>query len=136
MIDTARVFLDTSVLVRYFADDDPPRVLAAARLVEGDSVLCISTTVLMECIHVLRTEYGLANPHLADIMATFLARANVELADADKIGAIAALRRARSVSPRRIMDALIAEAAEKAGCSVIVAFDRDFDSPYVPVRLI
>ena len=130
-----RVFLDTSVLVRYFADDDPPRSFAAAELVDSDIALCLSTAVLMETVHVLRTQIGLDNPGLSDLLVAFLTRSNVELEDADKGGAVAALQRARSMSPRRILDALIAEAAVQSGSDSIVAFDRSFPAS-IPVRLL
>ncbi|GAC1673195.1 MAG: hypothetical protein NVS9B8_15930 [Candidatus Limnocylindrales bacterium] len=47
-----RVFCDTGILVRYFADDDPPRALAAALLIDGGDTLVISTAVLIEVVHV------------------------------------------------------------------------------------
>jgi predicted nucleic acid-binding protein len=50
-----RVFLDTSVLVRYLSEDDPPRALAAARLIDGESAMVISGVVILEAMHALRT---------------------------------------------------------------------------------
>lgn len=132
----ARVFLDTSVLVRYLAEDDPSRALAAADLIEGPSDLVVSTAVLVEVVHVLRTEHGIPNPWLAEALIRFLDRADVELVDADRIAALQGLRSTVRGSARRIPDALIAAAAAHAGCDWIAAFDRDFRSPAVPVRLI
>ena len=43
----ARVFCDTSVLIRYFAEDDPPRAFAAARLIDSDATLVVSTAALL-----------------------------------------------------------------------------------------
>lgn len=129
------VFLDTSVLLRYLADDDPPRSFAAAKLIDDASVIRLSSVVLTEAVHVLRTDFGLENPALADLLVAFLGRSNVELVDADKGGAIAALQRSRTSSPRRILDSLIAEAALRSGADFIAAFDRSFPAP-IPVRLL
>lgn len=133
---TDRVFCDSSVLVRYLAEDDPPRALAAATLVDGEATLVVSTVVLIEVVHVLRSERAVENPELAHGLVRFLNRQNVELVDADRIAVIQALRGTAAASARRIPDALIASAAERAGCDWIAAFDRDFRSPTVPVRLI
>lgn len=133
---TDRVFCDSSVLIRYLAEDDPPRAMAAAALIDSDTVVVVSTVVLIEVVHVLRTERALENPELAQGLIRFLNRQNVELTDADRVGVLEALRGTTGVSARRIPDALIASAAARAQCSWIAAFDRDFRSPSVPVRLI
>lgn len=132
-----RAFCDTSVLIRYWADDDPPRALSAARLIDSDDrQLVVSTVVLLETVHSLRTVYGLGNPEIAELLIGFLTRANVELADADKGFAVEALRWSADASARRIPDGLIAAAALRADCDVIVSFDQAFRSPSVPVRLL
>jgi predicted nucleic acid-binding protein len=132
----AVVFCDSSVIVRYFVDDDPPRSLAAARLVDGEDQLVVSTAVLIETTHVLRRDHGVVNPHLAIGLMRLLSKINVRLVDADQALAIAGLDRSREVSARHIPDALIAAAAERAGCDRIATFDASFRSPTVPVRLI
>jgi predicted nucleic acid-binding protein len=131
-----RVFCDTSVLLRYFADDDPPRAFAAARLFDSEATLVVSTTALLELAHALRSRYGVTNPRLGEGMIAFLSRDNVELIDADQAATIAALRWALRVSARRIPDAIIAAAAEHAGCEWIATFDERMASPTVPVRLL
>lgn len=132
----ARIFCDSGVLIRYFVDDDPPRSLAAARLVDGDDELVTSTSVLLESVHVLRRDYGLGNPELASGLIRFLSRVDVTLSDADQAATIAALDWSQRTSARRIPDALIAAAAEHARCDVIATFDESFRSPSVPIRLI
>lgn len=133
---TNRVFVDSSVIVRYFAEDDPPRALAAARLIERDTILVLSTGVILEAVHVLRTRYGVANPVLAEGLIRLLSRDGVELVDADRGATVAALRWSERGSARRIPDAIIAAAAEGAGCDWIATFDEAFGSPSVPVRLL
>ena len=131
-----RLFCDTGVLVRYFADDDPPRALAAARLVDGGATLIVSTATLVELVHVLRTAYGIGNPALGDGLIRFLTRDNVEIVDADQGATVAAIRWSLRVSTRRIPDAILAAAAEHARCDAIATFDERMESPSVPVRLL
>jgi predicted nucleic acid-binding protein len=131
-----RVFCDSGVLVRYFVDDDPARSFAAARLIDGDIDVVVSTAVLLEAVHVLHGDYRIANPELGEGLIAFLTKANVELSDADQSGAVAALRWSLRVSARRIPDAIIAAAADRAGCDWIATFDEALTSPTVPVRLI
>ncbi len=131
-----RVFCDTSVLVRYFAGDDPPRALAAARLVDSDAEIVVSTGTIIELVHALRTQYGVSNQILAESLIRFLSRANVRVADADEGTIVAGLRWSVRASARRIADAILAAAAERAGCDWIATFDEAFQSSSVPVRLV
>jgi predicted nucleic acid-binding protein len=133
---TERVFLDTSVLIRYLADEDPPRAFAAATLIESPRILVISGVVILETIHSLRTEMGLQNPTLALAIIAFLSRDNVELVDADRANVVAALRWTMESSARRIPDAILAATASQAGCDWIATFDEAFASPNVPSRLL
>jgi predicted nucleic acid-binding protein len=109
---TERVFLDASVVVRYLSEDDPPRALAAARLIDGDRVLVVSE-----------------NPALGRALIRFLTRQNVEVVDADKAHLVAALERSLATSARRISDAVIAATAEHANCTWIATFDEAFRGP-------
>ena len=131
-----RVFCDTSVLIRYFAEDDVPRALAAARLIDSESRLVVSTGVLLEVLFVLRSDYGFQNPVLAELLVRFLTRTNVELADADGIATAYAIDSTKRMSARHIPDAILAGAAAQAGCEAIVSFDEQFISPSVPVRML
>jgi predicted nucleic acid-binding protein len=131
-----RVFLDTSVLVRYLSEDDPPRALAAARLIDGDATVVISGVVLLETMHALRTDLGHENPELARVVIRFVTRENVVVIDADKTHLVSALERSLSAAARRIPDAILAATAEHAGCDWIATFDEDLRSPTVPSRLI
>jgi len=131
------VFCDTSVLIRYWSADDPPRAIAAADLLERDDVeLVISTGVIIEAIHALRTEHDVPNPEAGNLLIDFLTRDNVRLLDADQALTVEALRWSMDSSARRIPDAILAAAAEHAGCEAIATFDQKFASPTVPVRLL
>lgn len=132
-----RIFCDTSVLIRYWTGDDPPRALAAAALLERDDVEpVISSGVLIEAVHALRTRYRLTDLQAGPLLISFLTRENVRLSDADKAIAVEALRWSSDASSRRIPDALLAAAAERSGCEAIATFDEKFRSPSVPIRLL
>jgi predicted nucleic acid-binding protein len=133
---TDRVFLDTSVVIRYLAEDDPPRALVAARLIDGNATVVISTGVLLEALHVLRAAFGATNPALGEALINFLSRRNVELADADAAAVVNAISRTLRSSARRIPEAIMAAAAERALCDWIATFDGGFASPTVPSRLL
>ena len=131
----AVVFCDTSVLIRYFAEDDIPRAATAAELIDGDTTLMVSTTVILETLHVLRRTYGFSDALLGELLIAFLTRDNVELADADKGGVLAAISTNQG-STRRIADAVIAMAAAQAGVDYIATFDAKLRTPLVPVRML
>ena len=131
-----RVFLDTSVLFRYLAEDDPPRAFAAATLIDSDRTLVVSGVVLLETVHALRTTAARSNQELALGLIAFLSRANVEVVDADRANVVAALRWTIASSARRIPDAIIAVTAAQADCAWIATFDEAFASPTVPSRLL
>jgi predicted nucleic acid-binding protein len=136
-VDTAaRIFLDSSVLVRYLAGDDPARAFAAASLIDGNDTLVVSTGVLFETIHTMRIEFGSTNPRLGEALIALLAKDNVELADADLGRLVASIERTLKRSARRIPDAILAAAAEQAECAWIATFDEGFASPTVPSRLL
>lgn len=131
-----RVFLDTSVLYRYLAEDDAPRAFAAATLIDSERTLVVSGVVLLETIHALRTSVSRSNPALALGVIAFLSRDNVELVDADRAHVVASLRWTLESSARRIPDAILAATAAQAGCDWIATFDEAFASPAVPSRLL
>ena len=130
------VFLDTSILIRYFAEDDIPRAVAAAALIDSEASLVLSTGVVLEALHVLRTEYEMANPSLAQLLTGLLSRSNVALSDADKGAVISAIYWTQGVSSRRIPDAILAAAAEQANVDYVATFDEGFSAPSVAVRVL
>ena len=130
------VFCDTSVLIRYFAEDDIPRALAASTLFDSETQVVVSTGVILETVHVLRTQYGFANPVLSELLVRFLSRRNVTISDADKSGLIGALYWTQGVSARRISDAIVVAAAQRARAEAIATFDEKMASPTVPVRML
>ena len=96
----------------------------------------ISTGVIIEAIHALRIEHDVPNPDAGSLLIDFLTRDNVRLLDADQALTVEALRWSMDSWARRIPDAILAAAAEHAGCEAIATFDQKFASPTVPVRLL
>lgn len=128
-------FCDTSVLIRYFAEDDIARAAAAAALIDSDTRVVLSTAVIVETVHVLRRLYGFADLRIASLLLRFLSRTNVEVADADKAGVIAAITSIRG-SSRRVPDALIVMAAQQARVDFIATLDEKLTSPLLQVRML
>jgi predicted nucleic-acid-binding protein len=63
--------LDTNVLVRYLAQDEPAQSAAATQLLEGfmsHAPGFISTVTLVETVSVLARAYGTPRPDIATIM--------------------------------------------------------------------
>ena len=109
---------------------------AAATLIDGEVAVVISTSSIIEVFHALRTDYRARNPDLGRALITLPSKHNVNLADADAGAVVAGIERTLGYSERRIPDAILAAAAEQAGCTWIATFDESFVSPSVPSRLI
>ena len=131
------IALDTSALIRYLTDDNPPAAARVAALVDGSERVQLSPAVLIEAIHVLRgAPYARLNPDLADSLVELLTHENIVLSGLDQELAAAAIRGVRDRSPRHLADALIAAAAFDAGCRVLVTTDTRFATDLVPLELL
>jgi len=115
--------LDTNVLVRYLAQDDPVQTARATKLIErelSDTVPgYISLVVLMETCWVLKRLYG-ATRDEQRAMARGLLDAR-QLVVERRISVSRAIDKSTN---GEFADALIAELAREAGCSRLVTFDK------------
>lgn len=116
--------LDTNVLVRYIAQDEPVQAAIATRLVEGFTAEApgfISTVTLVETVWVLSRAYKTPKAELLRIVEGLLRARELVVENAEThylaLNAFAA-------SAVDYADALIAEASRRAGCEVTVTFDR------------
>jgi predicted nucleic-acid-binding protein len=116
--------LDTNVLVRYIAQDDPKQSRAAARLVESLTpeepgfVACI---VLVEALWVMEDVYGATRDRLGDIVQALLETQTLVLESAERVWqTLAMFRKGRA----DFADCLIARTCMGMGCSVTWTFDR------------
>jgi AbrB family looped-hinge helix DNA binding protein len=117
--------LDTNVLVRFLAQDDPDQAVLATRIVEqeltDDAPGFIGLVVLVETTWVLQRLYRATPDEIREAVNDLLGSRSIvvekrqvvvrTLATSEKIGC-------------GFADALIAASALTAGCSKIVSFDR------------
>lgn len=112
--------VDTSLLVRLAARDDPAQVEAAESFVAGGA--WVSHVVLAEFTWVLRSVYGLAPKELTAAIEILLSHEHLILQDAGTVRlALASFRKRPSLS---FSDCLIVEIARKAGHGPLGTFDR------------
>lgn len=117
--------LDTNVLVRYFAQDDPIQSATAVRLIEHrlteDDPGFISLVALVETVWVLQRHYRLGALDVAQIVQGLLEAPVVVVESAAEVFlALTAIQEGRG----SFSDALIAALGAKAGCSATLTFDR------------
>ena len=117
--------LDTNVLVRYMAQDDPIQAKIAADLIERRLTErnpgFISIVAMTETAWVLERAYGLSAAEIARaIERTLQTDVLVVESEQEIFTATVALREGRG----SFADALIAALGARAGCSATVTFDR------------
>lgn len=117
--------LDTNVLVRYFARDDPKQAARAVRLIERElgpsNVGHVSLVTLAELVWVLRTSYGADKDTVVDIVSHLLADERFAVHQARSVWAAIDAYRQFAVD---FSDALIAALDRAAGCLRTLTFDR------------
>ena len=128
------ISLDTSVLVRYLVGTPEAQARRAARTIDQEGDVAISVIALIECAHVLRTQYRVPQMDIIDALIALLQRHNVALLGLRTDSAVAGLVRARELPGRPIADALIAAAALEAGAVPLVTFDAEMHRHGVPVQ--
>jgi predicted nucleic-acid-binding protein len=112
--------VDTNVLVRLLARDDPRQLDAAEKFVARGA--WVSTLVLVETVWVLDAVYERTPAQLAAALERLLAHAELTLQDAAAVEA--ALRHFRARPALGFSDCLILEIARKAGHLPLGTFDR------------
>jgi predicted nucleic acid-binding protein len=120
-----RVFVDTNVLVYVYDPDAIAKQTCARNLVIdhlGAGTLALSTQVLMEFYWTVTRKPEIPLPHaVAAGFARQLFAAHIVIPSADLVAT--AMERCEA-SPLTIWDALILEAAESCGASVLYTEDR------------
>ncbi|MGH6938582.1 PIN domain-containing protein [Hypericibacter sp.] len=118
--------LDTNILVRYLAQDDPIQSPIASDLIERrlteENPGFISVVAMAEIVWVLERAYGLPDPDIAEaIERTLQADVLVVESEQEIFTAMIALKEGRG----SFADALIGALGTKAGCLRTLTFDRD-----------
>lgn len=117
--------LDTNVLVRYIAQDDPLQSPLATRLMESltpDAPGYICLVSLVELAWVLTGCYASTRIEICEVLETLLRTKELVVADADTVWK--ALRNYRE-GKADFADCLIERSAVDAGCSHALTFDRN-----------
>jgi predicted nucleic-acid-binding protein len=117
--------LDTNILVRYLAQDDPVQSPIATELIEyrltEEEPGFISVVAMAEVAWVLERAYGLADQDIAAAIEGVLqAEVLVVENEQEVFTAMVALKEGRG----SFADALIGVLGAKAGCARTVTFDR------------
>lgn len=116
--------LDTNVVVRYLAQDDPAQSALAARLFESlstDQPGFISHVVLAETVWVLESCYATDASAVAKVVETLLRTDALVVERTETVWrALRHFLRSRG----DFVDTLVTELARAAGCDTIYSFDR------------
>lgn len=116
--------LDTNVLVRYLAQDDPKQSRQAALLIESLTPAnpgFVSTVALVEALWVMEVAYGAARTRLAEIVEVLLQTDALIVEAAELVWR--ALYSYRS-GKADFSDHLIHQVGKAAGCEFTATFDR------------
>jgi predicted nucleic-acid-binding protein len=114
--------IDTNVLVRLIARDDPEQASTAERYVGKGA--WISHLVLAESLWVLDCVYELSRQQISIAVEMLLNHENLTLQDAEVV--VSALDQYRAHNAVEFSDCLVLEIARKAGHSPMASFDRQF----------
>jgi predicted nucleic-acid-binding protein len=113
--------VDTNVLVRLVARDDPKQVAAAEHFVARGA--WVSHVVLVEAVWELTSVYELEAPAVATAVEMLLNHRDLTIQDSDAVAA--ALEQYRAKPAASVSDCLVLELARKAGHLPLGTFDRD-----------
>lgn len=112
---------DTNVLVRYLVADDPAQAALAAKALEAQERIFLSTIVLCELVWVLRRAYDYRRAEIVDVLRRLID------SDAIVMDRPAAERGLSSFSKGAYFaDGAILAEADRAQAERIVTFDRRF----------
>jgi predicted nucleic-acid-binding protein len=114
--------VDTNVLVRLIARDEPTQVRVAEEFVSKGA--WISHLVLAETVWVLDSVYGLSRDRLTVAVEMLLNHRELTLQDSEVVSE--ALENYRKRTAVDFSDCLVLGIAKKAGHMPIGTFDRDF----------
>jgi predicted nucleic-acid-binding protein len=112
--------VDTNLLVRLIARDDPAQAAAAEAFVAPGA--WVPQIALVEAIWVLGSIYGMKPQQIAAAVEMLLSHKDLTLQDADAVAA--ALTHFRKRPALGFSDCLVLEASRKAGHLPLGTFDR------------
>jgi len=117
--------LDTNILVRYIAQDDPKQSPKATRLIESLSIDArgyVGVVSVVELVWVLTDCYQMTKDGLCEVLETLLRTKEIVVANADIVWQALRLFKGGKAD---FADCLIERFASSDGCDYLVTFDRD-----------
>jgi predicted nucleic-acid-binding protein len=113
--------VDTNVLVRLLARDDPRQTRSAEEFIKTGA--WVSHLVLAETVWVLDAVYELSHDRLARAVEMLMEHETLTIQDTDTVAAALTVYRKRSALG--FSDCLILEIARKAGHTPLATFDKN-----------
>ena len=117
--------LDTNVLVRYFAQDEPKQAAAARRLFQDrltrEAPGHVNVVTLAQTCWVLKRLYGVGRDELVHVVENLLAAPNIVV---ERRAQVRKALQAFAASASGFSDCLIAQLNADAGCTNTLTFDR------------
>jgi len=116
--------LDTNVLVRYVAQDDPKQSPKATRLIESltaEAPGYVTLVSIVELVWVLSGCYGNTKGEICEVLETLLRSRELVVAEADIVWKALRLYRDGKAD---FADNLIERLSNAAGCTYTASFDR------------
>lgn len=116
--------LDTNVLVRYIAQDDPIQSPKATQVIESlaPDTGFVSVVSVAELVWVLTRCYGSSRAEIVDVLELLLRTKELVVEHADTVWKALRVFKASSAD---FADCLIERFANEAGCHQTVTFDRN-----------
>jgi predicted nucleic-acid-binding protein len=118
------IAVDTNILVRYFAEDDPVQTQKARRFLEHDSTeespAFVTLVTLVELIWVLNDTYKIGKPMQSEVVRELLDAPRLVIEQDDIV------RAALELNEGDIADRIIHLCGVEGGCTKTVTFDKKF----------
>jgi predicted nucleic-acid-binding protein len=120
--------IDTNVLVRYLAQDEPKQAAAATRLIDSQLSVAapgfVSLVVLAELCWVLKRLYGASPAELKSTVADLLRLPQLQIERREVVQAALASEKTSKAGKAGLVDALIAQIARAEGCAYTLSLDK------------
>ena len=123
-----RIYADTNIFIRFFADDMPEQTRISKRILNGlledKYELYLCDLVFAEIVYVLESYYKLEKKDILEKMFAILKFKNLLVENKSIIIEALDIYHDKNID---FTDAYMACHARKAGCNKIFSFDKDFD---------
>ena len=117
--------LDTNILARYFAQDDPAQSLRATQILEKELTPenpgYVSVVVMVELVWVLESSYGMPRHEVASVLERMLQADALHIQNEQEVFKAYLAQVSGTMS---FADALLGELNMSAGCHITLTFDR------------